>query len=256
MNIVINCDDLGIRSDVNASIFRQMEKGLVRSATVMMNGAAVEEAIREAQNFPHCSFGVHLNITQFATLSNHPGLAPLLDAQGEFNGRQTGRPYRIPLTKAIRAGVFAEWSAQIERARALGLRISHIDSHHHTHTRWELLGELTALCSRYGITRVRTRVNVGRSFTFHLLNRAWNRRLRAIPGITTTAGFAAFTTFHQRLVSGQSIPETMEVMCHPGHDRYRAENILLDSNWEDRLPVGTTMVSYREIGMPEAILPS
>lgn len=247
MKIVINSDDLGISAAVNACIFRRMDNETLRSATLMMNGPAIEQAIHEARHFPRCSFGVHLNLTQFAPLSAHPALAPLLNAQGEFKGRETGRPCGIPLSKSIREGVFAEWCAQIERARSLGLRISHIDSHHHTHTRWELLDTLKALCHRYGIERVRTRVNIGCSLPARLLGALWNRRLRSSTAITTTRGFAPFTTFHQRLVSGLPLPETMEVMCHPGHARYSAENELLDSNWKTILPTGAELVSYDEI---------
>lgn len=253
MKIVINSDDLGISAEVNASIFRLMDKGLVRSATLMMNGPAAEEALRESRHFPQCSFGVHLNLTQFASLSAHPALAPLLDAKGEFKGRDTGHPYWIPLSKNIRKGILAEWSAQIDRALALGLRISHIDSHHHTHTRWELIETLEALCRRYKIQRVRTRVNMGCSLPSRGLAAFWNHRVRSSSGLITTDGFASFTVFHQRLIAHRPLPQTLEVMCHPGHARYNEENLRLNSDWPALLPPGSERVNYEAIAAPAGL---
>lgn len=250
MKIVINSDDLGISTEVNDCIFRQMSHETIRSATLMMNGPAVEDALRAMRQFPHCSFGVHLNLTQFAPLSAHPALAPLLNARGEFKGREAGHPYQIPLSKSICEGVFAEWCAQIDRALSSGLRISHIDSHHHTHTRWQLLDTLKALCLRYNIHRVRTRVNMGCSLPARLLSILWNRNLRSEASITTTRGFASFTNFHRRLAAGLSLPETMEVMCHPGNPRTKAENALLAGNWKALLPAEAELVSYDAMPLP------
>ena len=65
MRIIINADDLGISQEVNDAIFGLMAEGKVTSATILANGPAVEEAARRVAEFPECSFGVHLNLTEF-----------------------------------------------------------------------------------------------------------------------------------------------------------------------------------------------
>jgi len=118
MRIIINCDDLGANATVNDRILELMEQRRVTSATLMMNAPAIEDAVRRIGNYPYCSFGVHLNATEFAPLSAHPGLRTLLNDEGEFAGNARRDPINIPLSAAACEGVYAEWCAQIERARA------------------------------------------------------------------------------------------------------------------------------------------
>jgi predicted glycoside hydrolase/deacetylase ChbG (UPF0249 family) len=252
MRIIINCDDLGASLDVNDRIFELMEQRRVTSATLMMNGPALEDAVQRIGRFRECSFGVHLNLTEFSPLTGQKGLAPLVDDNGDFNGTARPHPRDIPLTASIRARVHAEWCAQIERALALGVPISHIDSHHHVHTRLSLLPVLRHLRQRFGIRKVRLRHNVSR--VFHPMsplrlarNSAWNFVLRRYVGATTTDGFASFSIFHERLQAGLGWHGTIEVMCHPGGKLFAAETELLRTNWQQKLAKDAQLISYNDL---------
>src|SRR5436305_1283035 len=107
-----------------------MSRQCITSATLMANAPAIEDAASRAGDYHWCSFGVHLCLTDFRPLCSHPGLAPLLNADGLFCNVIRS----VEITKTIRDAVIAEWSAQIEKLRALGLKLSHIDSHQHVHT--------------------------------------------------------------------------------------------------------------------------
>ena len=130
MRLIINADDLGYNGIVNDSIFRLMSEGMVTSASLIMNAPAAEDAAHRANDYTNCSFGVHLNITEFAPLSSALHLSPILSNGGSFNGKIS----RTKITTRLLLAIFTEWSEQIERAKAVGLRISHIDLHHHVHT--------------------------------------------------------------------------------------------------------------------------
>jgi predicted glycoside hydrolase/deacetylase ChbG (UPF0249 family) len=253
MKIIVNCDDLGASTPVNDSIFDLMQQGRVTSATLMMNGAALEDALGRIGTFRQCSFGVHLNVTEFAPLSTHPGLLPLLNAQGEFAGNAQRRPREIPLNASIREGVYAEWCAQIERALALGVPVSHLDSHHHVHTRPSLLGILKRVQERYGIRRVRLRANllslpISTRKRISLLRQvAWNAALRGFAGAETCDAFAAFSVFHARLLAGFDGRGAIELMCHPGREQYAAETELLRGPWKDRLAPDARLIGYNEL---------
>ncbi len=253
MRIVINCDDLGANAAVNESIFALMEQACVTSATLMMNGPAIKEAIRRIGKFPHCSFGVHLNVTEFAPLSAHAGLRPLLDGKGEFAGRTRRDPVNIPLTNSIREGVYAEWSAQIERALAFGVPVSHADSHHHVHTRASLLPVLRAVVKKYDIPRVRLRRNLladSRSPRKRLRvarQMPWIFAMRLMTGASTTDAFASFADFYARLQSGHSWNGSVELMCHPGSERFRTETELLMGDWRQRFCPEAKLISYNDI---------
>ncbi len=252
MKIIINSDDLGASLNVNDRIFELMEQRRVTSATLMMNGPALEDAVQRIGKFPECSFGVHLNLTEFSPLTGQTGLVPLLDDNGVFNGTRRRSPWKIPLTASIRTRVYAEWCAQIERALALGVPISHFDSHHHVHTRTSLLPVLHRLRQRFGIRKIRLRTNVSSasrpiSPQRYARNSAWNFLLRHYVGATTTDGFASFSVFHERLQAGLGWQGAIEVMCHPGGNLFAAETELLRANWQQKLEKDAQLISYNDL---------
>ncbi len=248
MRIIINADDLGVSVKVNDCVFGLMERRRVTSATLMMNGTALEDAVARIGRYRNSSFGVHLNLTEFSPLSAHPGLAPLLDASGRF----TRAALTLPLSDAMREGVFAEWCAQIDRARALGVPISHLDSHHHVHTQWGLLGVLRRIQKKFGICKVRIRRNVlGVSHPMRIVRRgrnlAWNTALRHYVCARTTDSFTAFATFHERLEAGLGWKGSIELMCHPGGETFNAETELLAGDWTERLSEDAQLISYNDL---------
>ena len=72
--LIVNADDLGASDVVNDAIFREIEKGRVTSSTFLANGPGVDKAAKAAKQFPHVSFGVHLNLTEYYPLSGDPAL--------------------------------------------------------------------------------------------------------------------------------------------------------------------------------------
>jgi len=253
VKIIVNCDDLGASEAVNHAILELMQQRRVTSATLMMNAPAIEDAVRRIGGFQQCSFGVHLNVTEFAPLSAHPGLRSLLNEKGEFAGNARRDPINIPLTAHAREGVYAEWCAQIERAQAFGVPISHLDSHHHVHTRADLFGVLKRVQRKFGIHKVRLRRNVPgphptlRNRLHFARHWPWNFTLRHLFATQTTDGFAAFSLFHQRLQAGLGFAGSIELMCHPGRDRFAAETDLLRGPWREMLREETKLISYNDL---------
>jgi predicted glycoside hydrolase/deacetylase ChbG (UPF0249 family) len=252
MKIIINSDDLGISSRVNEAILGLMDQRRVTSATLMANAPAAEDAVRQMGRYKNCSFGVHLNLTQFASLSGDPGLAPLLDTNGAFLGITQHGISSVPLTKELKQGIYVEWCAQIESAFAMGVPVSHIDSHHHVHTRVGMLGVLRRIQQRFGIRKVRLRRNLaGTSAPMRIargvVNNAWNFALRNLVHATTTDGFLAFAPFHERLRAGMRFKGTIEVMCHPGAEKFAAETELLRGDWKEKFERQVELISYNDL---------
>ncbi|MGA7652746.1 MAG: ChbG/HpnK family deacetylase, partial [Terracidiphilus sp.] len=236
MKIIINADDLGLSAAVNDAIFALMEEGRITSATLMANAPAAEEAARRLGELPGCSFGVHLVSTELRPLSSHPGLAPVLNERGEFAGNLR----RIKITPAIADGIFTEWCAQIDRALALGVPISHIDSHHHSHTEPRLFPVVKRIQKKYGIRKVRqsrTLYDCGKEppAQLRVAKRIWNFALRHYVPTTTTKGFTSFETFHRLAAAGYHLPDTLELMCHPGGELFAHETALLRTSWKQEL---------------------
>lgn len=249
MRIIINCDDLGASAVVNDSIFALMEEWRVTSATLLMNGPEIDDAIRRIRHNPRGSFGIHLNGTEYRPLTKHPGLRPLLNEDGEFAGNLRG----IPLTPAIQQGLLAEWSAQIQLGIDCGVRISHLDSHHHVHTEPRLFPVLKALQKKFGISKVRLTRNaysLGEkvSAKMRVSKMAWNFMLRHYVATRTTDRFLAFINFHEHLCAGHRWrTRSAELMCHAGGKGFAKETELLWGNWKDELAPDAQLISYNEL---------
>jgi len=248
MKIIVNADDLGISSEVNAEILRLMRAGRVTSATILANGAAMEAAAQAARELPQCSFGVHLNASEFVPLTRQEELAPLLDDRGAFAG---DRVRSMKVTAGLRAAIFREWCTQVERMQSVGCRISHLDGHHHIHTVPSLFPVLKKVQRRFGIRKVRITTNVFEPGRIPLLRRRvlkalWNCALRSWYRTQTVDGFCSLETFERAAFNGNGLG-TIELMVHPGGAGFVAENQLLESNWMQWVPGGADLINYHDL---------
>jgi predicted glycoside hydrolase/deacetylase ChbG (UPF0249 family) len=246
VRVIVNADDLGMSEQVNAAIFGMLSAGRITSATILANGPAVDAAIRELKNYPEASFGVHMNLTEFAPLSGAPGLRPLLDERGRFCGAMHNPAWSFPLLSAM----VEELSAQIGYLRDHGVRISHLDSHHHVHTIPAMFPVLKRLQMRFGIRRVRISWNYygnGRWPSPALLRkkRVFNAAIARLYRTRTTEGFADLFAFLDNARARTVACETFEVMVHPGADEREDQAAM--SRWEDEVPYPVTFMSYHDL---------
>ena len=143
MKVLFNADDFGMTKGVTDGIITAFREGVVRSTTMMMNGLAVEHAVKLAKQHPDLKVGIHLVLSWGKPV--HDDVPGLLNEQGTFKFRNTYRSMEIPNLKEVEK----EWRAQIEAFIATGLPLHHIDSHHHIHG-WEPLKDIViALATEY-----------------------------------------------------------------------------------------------------------
>jgi len=248
MRILINCDDLGASREINDAIFELMEQRRVTSATLMMNAPETEDALQRMRLHPGCSFGIHLNSTEFTPLTSHPGLDPLLNEQGEFEKKLK----HYPLTAVNREAIYGEWCAQIDRAIAAGFAFSHIDSHEYIHTIPRLFGVLKRVQRKYRIRKIRITPNLFapaeyKSLSLRAYKCAWNFALRHYVPTVTTDRFGAFYAFYQRVRQGLRLHGSVELMVHPGRKNFAEETDLLREDWKDTLPKDARLINYNEL---------
>jgi len=250
LRLIVNADDLGISKDVNTAIFDMMSRKLVTSATILANGPEVEEAVSGSLNFPECSFGVHLNIMEHRPIIDNPDLAPLLNTDGEF----AEKALEISLDRTVQQAVVGEWIAQIGALRAYGVKISHIDSHFHTHNLPSLFYALKQVQQHTGIAKVRITKNIYSASNppatrFLLIRKKlWNLALRKLVSTQTTDGFTELSTFMEKAVGGiPSKYRTIELMTHPGCPENNDETAILGGEWLKQLPFDVRLINYNEL---------
>ena len=128
--LILHADDLGVAHSENAASFDALERGAVNSGSIMMPTPWVTEVARYAKAHPDADLGLHLTLDsewetyRWGSVAPHDQVPSLLDADGTFP--------RSPDTLARRAKpaeVERELRAQIDRAYAMGLEPTHVDSH-------------------------------------------------------------------------------------------------------------------------------
>src|SRR6059058_5333645 len=128
--LILHADDLGTAHSVDAASFDALDKGIISSASIMMPTPWVTEVAAYARAHPEADLGLHLTLTsewatyRWGTVASAAAVPSLLDSTGTLPD-DTG-----PVsTRAKMPEVEMEVRAQLERARALGIRPTHLDSH-------------------------------------------------------------------------------------------------------------------------------
>jgi predicted glycoside hydrolase/deacetylase ChbG (UPF0249 family) len=226
--VVINADDFGYSSEVNKAIEHALRMGRISSATLMANGPGINEAIAMARQFPVASFGIHLNLTEFAPLSSPAALrrVGLVDGDGSFrNNLRSLRP-----SPSLLQACFDELDAQIHFLQANGIQPSHLDSHHHIHTVAWLFPVIYGLQSKYRIRKVRNTMNVyslssERPLSLKLrIGKALWQAMNAVCGSRFTQVFTGVHIFLENPTRKEfARARSIELMCHPGQQGFEGE---------------------------------
>jgi predicted glycoside hydrolase/deacetylase ChbG (UPF0249 family) len=127
--IIVHADDLGETHAVNAAAIKSLEAGSVNSASLMVPCPWFPEIADYAKSHSSGDFGLHLTLTSERVYYRWGPVAPadkvssLLDENGYFH-------HDWEHNQHIKAKeVEIELRAQIERALAMGVHPTHLDSH-------------------------------------------------------------------------------------------------------------------------------
>jgi hypothetical protein len=128
--LIINADDFGMCHAENAATIAGLEQGAFCSATVMVPCPWFEEALAFARRRPDADLGVHITHTsewmtyKWGPVCGASGVPSLVDAGGHFY-----RDVESVYAHARFDEIEQETRAQIERALAGGIDVTHLDSH-------------------------------------------------------------------------------------------------------------------------------
>lgn len=128
--LIVHADDLGMAHSVNAATIKAFETGLVNSGSIMVPCPWLSEIAAYARANPSADLGLHLTLTsewtsfRWGPVSSRDRVSSLLDKDGYFRLLETDAA-----AQADPKQVEMEITTQIERARALGIQPTHLDSH-------------------------------------------------------------------------------------------------------------------------------
>lgn len=128
--LILHADDLGVAHSEDAATFYALDHGDVSSTSVMMPTPWVTEVAAYAKAHPDADIGLHLTLTsewksyRWGSVAPKDSVPSLVDAAGYF---PSDAPPAVAHDKP--AEVERELRAQVERALALGIHPTHLDSH-------------------------------------------------------------------------------------------------------------------------------
>jgi len=128
--LIINGDDAGMCHTANLATTEALERGLMRTSTIMVPCPWFPEIAAYAKAHPEKDFGVHLCHTaewskyRWGPVASKDKVPGLIDPEGYFwKGVMDVYAHATPEEALI------EGRAQVQRALAAGIDVTHIDSH-------------------------------------------------------------------------------------------------------------------------------
>ena len=236
--LIIHADDLGAAHSINAASFDALDKGDISSASVMVPTPWITEVAAYAKSHPNADLGLHLTITsewetyRWGSVESADKVPSLLDSAGTF-------PKQVApvAARAKPAEVERELRAQIDRAVALGIRPTHLDSH------------MGALFSTPEL--IATYVKVARDYKLPFLALRGDRRTRPQPPLSendvlldtvviagTEVPRDRWKEFYLKAIADLK-PGLTEMIVHLGRDDSELQAITVDhepygSAWRQR----------------------
>jgi len=238
--LILNADDFGLTPGVNRAIGELHQAGCLTSATLMASGPAFDDAVAVAHAMPTLGVGCHVVLTDGLPVSPRESVPTLLGADGIRLRPKLSHFVRDLLLGRIAAReIETEALAQIRKLQAVGIAVTHIDTHKHTHVFPAVARPLLRAAEACGVRAIRNPFEapwswslghggINRRIQMSLLSRL-RASFKAHPqiargsirtadgsiGISAT-GDLTTATLRETLTA---LPEgTWELVCHPGYN--------------------------------------
>ena len=153
--IVVNADDFGRSSEVNAAVVRAHREGLISSTSLMVTGDAFEEAVALSRQNPRLGVGLHLVLSDGRAVLPPPDIPHLVGQDGRFLVDPMVAGWHYFLGHHARTELAWEVAAQFARFAATGLTLSHVDGHQHLHAHPAIFRTVVSLAEEHRAVGIR-----------------------------------------------------------------------------------------------------
>ena len=148
--LIINADDFGLHSAINEGIIVGHTKGAITSTSILASGAAFNEAVDMAKEYPKLGIGIHIALVGgIAPVSDPSEIPSLVTKEGVFVDNYIEFMKRIYSGSINYDEVRTEITKQVSKIMESGVNVTHIDGHQHMHVLPSILPIVLEQAMRY-----------------------------------------------------------------------------------------------------------
>ena len=268
--LIVNADDFGLSTSVNAAVIRAHREGILTTARLMVNEPGFAEAVALAKDNPKLGVGLHLTLLHGHAALPADRIPGLVNERGEFSNSPVGVGLAYFFKPSLQAQLRAEIRAQFEKFHATGLKLDHVNGHLHLHLHPTVFKILMEDAATAGITHMRltrdcldrsNRMTRGRWFyrvshaaIFELLSGRARKILaeKKIRHAQITFGLLQDSQVDEDYVL-KLLPELpagdSELYAHPSLDRFKHEfDALISPRVRDQIEkLGIQLICYQDL---------
>jgi len=226
--LIVHADDLAVAHSVDTASFDALDKNAVTSASVMVPCAWLSEVASYAKDHPDADLGLHLTLTsewktdRWGSVESRDKVTSLFDPSGYLWSEAILAASHLKPEEAER-----EIRAQIERAVALGIYPTHLDSHMGTlFSTPELFAVFVKVAHEYNLPFLAPRFPGERSKLLSLLSEK-DVILDAVVMANPALHSAEWKDFYLNAVKSLK-PGLTEMIVHLGHDDAELQAVMVD----------------------------
>jgi predicted glycoside hydrolase/deacetylase ChbG (UPF0249 family) len=216
--LIIHADDLAVAHSEDAASFDALDRHAVSSASIMVPCPWLNQVADYARSHPDADLGLHLTLTsewrsyRWGSVAPSDQVASLLDPAGTFYSTTEEAAAHANPAEAER-----EFRAQVERALAIGIHPTHLDSHMGTaFATPELFAAYVKVAHDYHLPFLAVKVNDQRSKLLSLLS-LHDVLFDAVAIADPAVQPAHWTEFYVDLIKNIK-PGLTYLIVHLGHD--------------------------------------
>ena len=226
--LILHADDLAVAHSEDAASFDALDKRAVTSASIMVPCPWLNEVAAYAKEHPDADLGLHLTLTsewktyRWGPVESKDKVPSLLDPSGYLWPETDQAARNLKPEEAER-----ELRAQIERAVAMGIHPTHLDSHMGVlFSRLELFAVYVKVAREYKLPFLAVRSPDAPKELLSLLSDQ-DPFLDSVVIADPKVAAADWKTFYSNAIKNLK-PGVTEIIVHLGHDDAELQAVMVD----------------------------
>jgi len=131
--LIVNADDFGRSCSINQAVIQAHDSGVLTCASLMVNGDAFDQAVAWARERPSLGVGLHLTLADGRSTLASDRVPGLVTHARRLRSSPVGAGIAYFFRPRLHPELDLEITAQLDKFRATGLELDHINGHLNMH---------------------------------------------------------------------------------------------------------------------------